>query len=402
MNPARYGSALKFARSLHGDGDTTNTAALLAHAAAHGENTPLLSLADLFEEHGHPVAELLRRAGGGEGETDPDANTYSLWERDAVRTPTPDWDHPRIPNDHPLLPRMVPTGENFPGTDTPRHTLGKGHGAVDVKYLNHPSGHHFLLTIDSADRRPDSKARLVKRQFVLPATEDQVREYAEGIRDGEPRNADHILATLGARHPEPVPFAREFAAAVKFGKAKTAAPVTDADLLLRSLTTDHAHELLDTSGNAHTRHVVADKLDEDGRHREASLLRSKDPVGVHHGRVWSGNWESLPVWSQEYVNAALDSQPHLAGTMADYFRGHEVSPTTLAKMHADFSTFAEKNGKHPGEINPVHFHLARNLNGGFEDHPGVYGERRAARLQKRAEKMGMQSFWHNTTRDTVS
>lgn len=387
MDFAQLAAAVKFgAAHVYGSPEAGG----LAHAVAHGDDAALGALADYLEENGHPAADLVRRIHAGEG-VEGDHHTHQLVGFHAAG---------KAPGDF-LRPYALVTPYE-------RHVGGRlsdlpGHGSLGLAYYHVPGDRHFFHLRAQTGRNGQY------RSWLLPTTADEVRRTAATYRDRhEPHTlfgefADHLDHAVAAEPPSgepihdyleqhlaragfPAPLqpAEQFARAVE----KATDSRTNAEKLLHVLAREHPGELLNTAGNSHLRLIAADALDEEGREQEARLLRSTDPVGVHRGKVYSGRFDSLDPHVQEYVRTVLELTPHGMGSTADYFEPHEIHPSTLARLNADYSDFSKRSEQYAGELSPTWFHQSRNDQGGFSESTHLLPEARADKLHRRAAKYG--------------
>jgi hypothetical protein len=388
MDFAQLSAAVKFgAAHVYGSPEAGG----LAHAVAHGDSAALGALADYLEENGHPAADLVRRVHAGEGVEG------NFLDQDSLGIHAT----PNRPDSLAKPTHLATNSRQYVGDG--RFEDAPGHGSLFLRYFHLPDDRHYLHFYA---RDADNVAR---RSWLLPTTADEVRGLADTFRDrhqggtlfndfaeeldhavahepeiddGQHQYLDHRLARAGV--PAPLQPAEQFARAVE----KAADARTTAEKLLHVLAREHPGELLNTAGNSHLRLVAADAMDEEGREQEARLLRSTDPVGVHRGKVYSGRYDSLDPHVQEYVRTVLELSPHGMGSTADYFEPHEIHPSTLARLNADYSDFSKRSEQYAGELSPTWFHQSRNDQGGFSESTHLLPEARADKLHRRAAKYG--------------
>lgn len=152
--------------------DEQQTAGGLSHQViqeGHGGMSTLAILADKLQDNEHPAANLMYRLVNGEGKElnhHDYGNQYggvSPYESSSVFSSAAE-------------ERPFPSGQRhyiiLPAMGKSSAALDPNTSHVSVDYLNHPSGHHFMVNFYNDDGT-------IGRRFLLPTNPDEVREYAK-------------------------------------------------------------------------------------------------------------------------------------------------------------------------------------------------------------------------------
>jgi hypothetical protein len=137
-------------------GDTAKALVKAAVAPVEGtnqrENTPLLALADHFDDNNHPLGNYIRRVAMGEG-VEGDALAQSVLG--GMHSARPDVNKASLHSDYPVLDNSTEP-------------------SVNHKYYKLPDGQHlFHISVDHNRNR---------RSFLLPVSEDEVTQYIEALK----------------------------------------------------------------------------------------------------------------------------------------------------------------------------------------------------------------------------
>jgi len=150
------------------------------------------------------------------------------------------------------------------------------------------------------------------------------------------------------------------------------------------------------------RNLLADMLEDEGRHHEAGLLRNpglklyRDGNGIHNSSDIQFNPAYLSDAERQYLATALwssmdGSDENTGGEPMDAnYSIQDIHPDTAADMIADWRHFAHENADDIGDEDSDaahYFWLTRNGHGAnFLDGPRVFGEDQTDNLYHAATK----------------
>lgn len=193
-----YTKALQYsaeeAANIQYKGSNSDKAGMLAnHTATTKEDGSLLALADLMEEHEHPIAPYLQRAvnekATAEGSED---HHYSLGLHHAARTQP-------VGNTYNQPPSLFP--------------LLNTHGCVNLNYLHLPEDKHYFHIHITGKDNPESATATAGRSFLLPVTPEDVHSYANSLEQmegakGYGSQSKHLREAITVTPPEADGFQR--------------------------------------------------------------------------------------------------------------------------------------------------------------------------------------------------
>lgn len=158
------GSALRYgiteANALSFGTPLTREAGAITHQAALGDNIALAALADMLRENDHPAAPFLEKIRDGhavEGEWF-EHNMLGLMHATRGGKYTRPYDYFVLPTDEHKNPET---------------------GVGSVGYLHLPSGHFMQVALEAGVKNEGDQP--VRRSWLLPASEEEVKEYAAGL-----------------------------------------------------------------------------------------------------------------------------------------------------------------------------------------------------------------------------
>jgi len=150
------------------------------------------------------------------------------------------------------------------------------------------------------------------------------------------------------------------------------------------------------------RQILADMLEDEGRHHEAGLLRKpdeplyRDENGIHNSSDIQFNPAYLSDAERQYLATALwssmdESDENTGGyPMNANYSIQDIDPATAADMIADWRHFRHENADDIGDEDSDaahYFWLTRNGHGAnFRDGPRVFGEDQTDNLYHAATK----------------